>query len=143
MAERMERALIPPGAATEAPLEPLFSAITGRITSVRNTFPDTPRIEIRDQHKNTWHLSVLDSSLSSSGTEFLEGETVVETSLSERTGELVFNLSNGSALTVSPNPIESRDDPPNWEVVTPNGWSIEFGPGPKVQIQRADVPVTG
>jgi len=34
--------------------------------------------------------------------------------------------------------IDAEDDPPNWELVSPSGILLEFGPGLRWQISSAD-----
>jgi len=54
------------------------------------------------------------------------------------TGELRCKLSDGSLLDVKPAAREAEDDPPNWELITPGGVVLEFGPGVRWQIGSAD-----
>jgi hypothetical protein len=54
------------------------------------------------------------------------------------TGELRCTLSDGSVLDVKPAEREAEDDPPNWELITPGGVVLEFGPGVRLQIGSAD-----
>lgn len=51
-------------------------------------------------------------------------------------------LSDGSVLDVRPAAVEAEDDPPNWELVSPAGILLEFGPGLRWQISSADAPVS-
>jgi hypothetical protein len=39
---------------------------------------------------------------------------------------------------VKPADREAEDDPPNWELITPGGVVLEFGPGVRWQIGSAD-----
>lgn len=54
------------------------------------------------------------------------------------TGELRCKLSDGSLLDVKPAAREAEDDPPTWELITPGGVVLEFGPGVRWQIGSAD-----
>lgn len=51
-------------------------------------------------------------------------------------------LSDGSMLDVRPAAVEAEDDPPSWELVSPTGIALQFGPGLRWQIGGADVPVS-
>jgi hypothetical protein len=42
-----------------------------------------------------------------------------------------------------PGAREASDDPPNWELITPDGLVLEFGPGLRWQISGADTRVSG
>jgi hypothetical protein len=50
----------------------------------------------------------------------------------------MHKLSDGSLLDVRPAVREAEDDPPNWELITPGGVVLEFGPGVRWQISSAD-----
>jgi hypothetical protein len=62
--------------------------------------------------------------------------------IDEESGELRCKLSNGSLLDVKPARKEADDDPPNWELITPGGVLLEFGPGVRWQISSADEPTS-
>lgn len=68
--------------------------------------------------------------------------SIVDARLGTRTfsRSLLCKLSNGSLLDVKPGRKESDDDPPNWELITPGGVLLEFGPGVRWQISSADEP---
>lgn len=51
-------------------------------------------------------------------------------------------LSDGSMFDVKPAAVEAEDDRPNWEMVSPAGVVLEFGPGLRWQISGAEVPVS-
>ena len=67
---------------------------------------------------------------------------VEDADIDEETGELRCKLSDGSLLDVKPAAREADDDPPNWELSTPGGVVLEFGPGVRWQISSADAPVS-
>ncbi len=46
-------------------------------------------------------------------------------------------LSDGSTLDVKPTPVGAEDDPPNWELISPTGLVLEFGPGVRWQFSSA------
>jgi hypothetical protein len=56
----------------------------------------------------------------------------------EESGELRCSLSDGSVLDVKPGDVEDDDDPPYWELISPAGIILEFGPGVRWQISSAD-----
>jgi len=43
-------------------------------------------------------------------------------------------------LDVRPAAVEAEDDPPNWELVSPTGIALQFGPGLRWQIGGATCP---
>lgn len=58
----------------------------------------------------------------------------------ETSGELRCKLSDGSLLDIKPAAAAAEDGPPYWEVISPGGVVLEFGPGVRWQIGRADAP---
>ena len=43
-----------------------------------------------------------------------------------------------SVFDVKPAEREAEDDPPNWELITPGGVVLEFGPGVRWRIGSVD-----
>ena len=70
------------------------------------------------------------------------GKSIEGAEIDEETGELRCQLSGGSLLDVKPAAQEASDDPPNWELITPGGVLLEFGPGVRWQISSATDPVS-
>jgi hypothetical protein len=68
----------------------------------------------------------------------LIGRTVEEARLDPITTELRWRLTDGSLLIVVPAPEESPDNPPSWELITPDHFTLEFGPGLRWQIAPSD-----
>jgi hypothetical protein len=64
--------------------------------------------------------------------------SIADADIDAETGELRCKLSDGSLLDVKPAAREAEDDPPNWELITPGGVVLEFGPGVRWQIGSAD-----
>lgn len=72
----------------------------------------------------------------------LVGLSLEGASIDESSGEVRSLLSDGSLLEVKPLGFEAIDDPPSWEVITPTGLALEFGPGLRWQISSADAPAS-
>jgi len=72
--------------------------------------------------------------------EALIGSSIEHAEIDEGTGRLRCELSDGTALELKPGSGEATDDPPNWELITPDGLLLEFGPGLRWQIGSADTP---
>jgi hypothetical protein len=45
-------------------------------------------------------------------------------------------------LAIKPASGEAEDDPPYWELISPAGVVLEFGPGVRWQISSADAPAS-
>jgi hypothetical protein len=98
-------------------------------------------VEVRDPHKELWRLATQDAEWSPADPAQLVGRSIEDAGIDERSGELHFTLSDGSLLEIKPAAGDANDDPPYWELISPAGVVLEFGPGLRWQISGADVPV--
>lgn len=112
----------------------VLAGFRGPIVAARIAYPEVLHVEVRDAHGETWRLATQDASWSPSDPASLRGRAILESAIDEITGELRCELSGGPALTVTPAPQMTADDPPNWELTTPRGLTLEFGPGTRWQI---------
>lgn len=116
----------------------VLRALRGVIVSARLGYPDVLHLEVRDQAGGIWRLATQDAQFVPTEPDTLAGKTVEDATIDSVTGELSLGLSDGDALKVSPARREATDDPPNWELITPDGLALEFGPGLRWQISPAD-----
>lgn len=119
-----------------SPLHVLRS-MRGEIVDARIGYPRVLHVEIRDAADGTWLLATQDADWLPSDPMVLAGRSIEGAEISE-SGELRRGLSDGSLLEVKPCARETEDDPPNWEVITPEGLVLEFGPAVRWQIRSAD-----
>lgn len=110
----------------------------GLIVDARIAYPEVLHIEIKDSDGELWHLATQDAEWSPSDPAQLIGRSVEDADIDWGTGELRCKLSDGSMLDVKPAVKEAEDDPPNWELITPGGVVLEFGPGVRWRIGSAD-----
>jgi hypothetical protein len=114
----------------------------GAIVDARIAFPEVLHLEIRDTRGELWRFATQDAEWSPADPAQLVGRSVQDADIDEETGELRCALSDGSMLDVKPTAAEAKDDPPNWELISPGGISLEFGPGVRWQISGAGVPAS-
>jgi hypothetical protein len=110
----------------------------GSIVDARLAYPEVLHVEVRDSAGGLWHLATQGAEWSPSDPAELVGRSVDDADIDAETGELRCKLSDGSLLDVKPAACEAADDPPNWELTTPEGVVLEFGPGVRWQIGSAD-----
>jgi hypothetical protein len=110
----------------------------GRIVDARIAYPEVLHVEVKDSAGELWRLATEDAEWSPSDPAELVGRSVDDADINGETGELRCRLSDGSLLDVRPATREAEDDPPNWELITPGGVVLEFGPGVRWQIGSAD-----
>lgn len=116
----------------------LLRSMRGRIVDARIAYPEILHVEVRDSAGELWKLATQDAEWSPSDPADLVGRSVDDADIDKETGELRCKLSDGSLLDVKPAARGAEDDPPNWELITPRGVVLEFGPGVRWQIGSAD-----
>jgi hypothetical protein len=120
-----------------SPLNVLRS-MRGKIVDAQIAYPEVLHVEVKDSAGELWRLATQDAEWSPSDPAELVGRSVDDADIDRETGELRCKLSDGSLLDVRPAAREAEDDPPNWELITPDGLVLEFGPGVRWQIGSAD-----
>ena len=114
----------------------------GPIVAAQVAFPDVLHVEVRDANGELWKLATQDARWSPEDPQALRGQSIMRAGLDPASGELRCDLSDGSMLVVASDAASAKDDPPSWELITPTGVVLEFGPGMRWQIASAD-GVTG
>lgn len=120
-----------------SPLNVLRS-MRGKIVDARMAYPEVLHVEVKDSAGELWRLATQDAEWSPADPAELVGRSVDDADIDAETGGLRCRLSDGSLLDVKPAAREAEDDPLNWELITPGGVVLEFGPGARWQIGSAD-----
>lgn len=120
----------------------VLRSMRGSIVDAHFAYPNVLHIEIRDSDEQLWRLATQDAEWSPSDPNELVGRLIEDAGIEENTGELHCKLSDGSLLSIKPAAHEADEDPPNWELITPAGVVLEFGPGVRWQISGSDAPVS-
>ncbi len=116
----------------------ILQSLRGRIVDARIAYPDVLHFELTDEDGGLWRFATQDATVESSDPLGLIGCTVDEARLDPITTELRWRLSDGSLLIVVPAPEQSPDGPPSWELITPDHFTLEFGPGLRWKIAPSD-----
>jgi hypothetical protein len=119
----------------------VLRTMRGTIVDARVAYPDVLHVEVRDPDGALWRLATQDAEWSPADPAQLVGRSIEDATIDERSGELRCQLSDGALLDVRPTAAASDDDPPSWELISPAGVVLEFGPGVRWQISGADVPI--
>jgi hypothetical protein len=116
----------------------VLRSMRGPIVDARIAYPDVLHVEVRDSSDGIWRLATQDAEWSPSDPAQLVGRSIEDANIDEESGELRCKLSDGSVLDIKPAAAEANDDPPYWELISPAGVVLEFGPGVRWQISGAD-----
>jgi hypothetical protein len=130
------------GQALDASPVNVLRSLRGSIVDARIAYPDVLHVEVRDSHGDLWRLATQDAQWSPADPAQLVGRSIDDADIDEETGELRCGLSDGTVLSVKPAAVEAEHDPPNWELLSPAGIVLEFGPGVRWQISGADAPAS-
>jgi hypothetical protein len=104
-------------------------SLRGAIVGARIAYPDILHVEVRDPGGDIWRLATQDASWSPSDPTQMIGRAIENAQIDARNGTLCCQLSDGSTLDVKPSVMASADAPPSWELISPRGIVLEFGPG--------------
>jgi len=118
----------------------VLRSMRGSIVDARIANPDVLHVEVRDSRGDIWRFATQDAEWSPSDPSQLVGRSIDDADIDRERGELRCMLSDGSVLDVRPTALEAEDYPPNWELISPAGIVLEFGPGVRWQISSADAP---
>jgi hypothetical protein len=119
-----------------SPLNVLRS-MRGTIVDARIAYPEVLHVVVRDPGGDLWRFATQDAEWTPADPGEWVGRCVERAAIDKSTGELRFLLSKGSVLAVKPAAMEAEDDPPSWELITPAGISLEFGPGVRWRVSDA------
>lgn len=128
--------------ALDASPSSVVRSLHGAIVDAQIAYPDVLHVEVKDSDGDVWQLATQGAAWSPRDPQSLIGLSLEDATIDEASGEMLCPLSDGSALKLKPLRPEAADDPPNWEVITPNGLLLEFGPGLRWQISSADAPAS-
>lgn len=120
----------------------VLRSLRGAIVDAHISYPEVLHVEVRDSHGDVWRLATQDAQWSPPDPAQLVGRSIDDADIDDETGELHCRLSDGTVLSIRPAVIEAEDDPPNWELLSPSGIVLEFGPGVRWQISSADAPAS-
>lgn len=116
----------------------VLRSMRGPVIRARLAYPDVLHVEVRDPVGGIWRLATQDAEFSPADPGALLGKSVEDAEIDAASGELRLKLSGAETLAVAPSRGEAPDDPPSWELITPDGLALEFGPGLRWQISSAD-----
>jgi hypothetical protein len=133
----MEGALMTTPVALDASPAKVLSSFRGSIIDAHVGYPGVIHLEVRDRTGGVWRFATQDAEYTPSDPGAIVGREIDAIELDGSTGRLRLSLSDDSSFVVTPNDSGAPDDPPNWELISPDGIALEFGPGLRWQIAGA------
>jgi hypothetical protein len=121
----------------------LLSRFRGPVTKAHPAYPETIQVQVTDAGGGKWWFVTWDAGYSPSDPEALVGRAVIGADFDEPTGRLTVALSDGSFFEARPAPQEDEtpDDPAYWQLFTPEGLVLNWGPCRRWKLKRAGDPV--
>jgi hypothetical protein len=118
----------------------LLSCVRGAVAQARLTYPERVHLQVLDADGGLWLLATWEADYWPADPADLTGKIVVGTSLDETSGALTVGFSDGTRFTVDPIPDDDDDAIENWQLFTPDGFVLNYGPGEHWVLKRATDP---
>jgi hypothetical protein len=119
----------------------LLARLRGQVLEANRAYPETVQFKLRDADGGEWWLATQWADYYPSDPADILGKVVDDAKLDERTGDLTFTFSDGSEFKVVSRPQEEPgDDLEHWDLFTPEGLVLVWGPDASWQLKRATDP---
>jgi hypothetical protein len=118
----------------------LLARFRGLVVGTRLPHSKRTYLEITDADGGTWRLVSWDATHSASHPGNNDGKTVLGATIDNRSGELAVSFSDGSSFNLTPVQDDSDDAIENWELFTPEGLVLAYGPRGRWLLGQADDP---
>lgn len=117
----------------------LLKRYHGRVTVAARAYPDAIHLDLIDDEGGLWGLGTWDATYAPSDLTDLLGKTVRSADLDGRTGVLRLRFEDETSFEVTPaTPVD--DEIENWELFTPDGLVLTYGPKGRWQLGNASDP---
>jgi hypothetical protein len=117
----------------------LLARVRGAVTSARLTYPERIHVDVTDSEGGVWSLISWWADYSPSDPDQLQGKTVVDIDL-DAAGKVTVLFSDKSDFTITPASDDADDAIENWELFTPDGLVLEYGPAGRWHLGKATDP---
>ena len=118
----------------------LLARVRGPVTDAHLTYPERMQLDVTDAEGGLWNLISWEADYIPSDPEELRGKTVVSADLDARSETLTVDFSDGTGFALTPIPDEEDDAIENWELFTPEGLVLSYGPRGRWQLGKATDP---
>jgi hypothetical protein len=118
----------------------LLARFRGVVVGTRLPHSRRTYFEVIDAAAGKWRLRTWRTTCSSTDDGNHLGKTVLGVAIDERSGVLEISFSDGSACFLRPHKDDDDDAIENWEIFTPEGLILAYGPQGRWLLGRADDP---
>lgn len=127
-----------PTVALDSSPESVLRALRGTVIAAQTAYPDVLHVTVADAAGGLWRLASQDADYLPDDPSQLVGRVVENVMIDAATGALACRVDGSLSLEVRPSAAQAPDDPPSWELIAPNGLTLEFGPGLRWRIAATD-----
>ena len=117
----------------------LLARLRGAVTDAHLTYPERIQVDVTDPEGGLWSLISWWADYFPSDPDQLQGKTVIDVDL-DMAGKVTVFFSDRSNFTITPAPDEEDDAIENWELFTPEGLVLEYGPRRRWHLGNATDP---
>jgi hypothetical protein len=117
----------------------LLARVRGAVTDAHLTYPERIQVDVRDPDGGVWSLISWWADYSPSDPDQLHDKTVIDVDL-DAAGKVTVSFSDQSTFTITPVPDEEDDAIENWELFTPDGLVLHYGPYGRWHLNDATDP---
>jgi hypothetical protein len=110
----------------------------GKIFEAVPAYPEVLHLKVKDTGGGEWWFGTHEAEWSPSDPDALLGKTVIGAEFETGSGRLTIGFSDDSTFTVTSKHEGSPDDLEAWELFTPEGLVLAFGPNGQWQLGRGD-----
>jgi hypothetical protein len=133
-------------AAVTSDLSPaeLLARFRGEIVCSRPAYPNVIQVHVRDARGDLWRFLTFEANYFPSDPHDFLGKNVVAADIDAPSGKVTIGFSDGSALIVVPfalDPAEVDESYESWQLFTPDGFVLNYGPGEHWLLKMAGDPV--
>jgi hypothetical protein len=118
----------------------LLGRFRGPITHAAPGYPEVVHLEVTDSEGGVWGLSTWDADYSPTDPDMLLGKTIVGADFDDDSGSLTIGFSDGSEFKVTAIRSLPEDEVENWQLFTPEGLVLNYGPAGRWRLKRAGNP---
>lgn len=121
----------------------LLARFRGEVVCSQPAYPDVLQLHVRDADAGLWRFLTFEADYFPPTPDAFLGKTVIAGDIDIPTGKVTIGFLDGSSLRIVPfalEPAEIDDDYETWQLFTPDGIVLNYGPGEHWLLKKAGDP---